>query len=241
MLTSILATTHAAKFGSRAGLGITLVQYGFYLRNNIREQIALANDVNGWPAAMEPRPTFTSIADAEAYSSSLSTPTPSAFPDVPSMGSGDYTAIPAEVTMATDWLSFFLMTVGWLLFLTSLLGYWRVKRWERSLRTSSAVQANEFSGAYATTIRDGVSRDLIRLFRRMPQGADEYRTVDTAPTAATSAQPVAEFDDRVVGPDTPMDAETRRRYEHALAVDRQYVNLPFSRPPVTDFYLQNRD
>jgi hypothetical protein len=28
------------------------------------------------------------------------------------------------------------MTVGWFLFMTSLLGYWRVKRWESSIRAS---------------------------------------------------------------------------------------------------------
>lgn len=32
LLTYILHTTHASKQGSRAGLGITLIQYGFYLR-----------------------------------------------------------------------------------------------------------------------------------------------------------------------------------------------------------------
>ena len=31
-LTYLLHTTHAAKFGSRAGLGITLIQYGFFTR-----------------------------------------------------------------------------------------------------------------------------------------------------------------------------------------------------------------
>ncbi|KIM33151.1 hypothetical protein M408DRAFT_325964 [Serendipita vermifera MAFF 305830] len=213
MLTSILATTHAAKFGSRAGLGITLVQYGFYLRGNVREQIALANDVNGWPVGAEPHPTFTSAPEANAYYSSVAPlPTPSAFPDVPSMGSGDY-ALPSEVTMATDWLSFFLMTIGWLLFLTSLLGYWRIKRWERSLRSSSPAPAqttNEFPGLYASTVREGVSRDLVRLFRRMPQGTD----ADAHQTDVS--QPVPQ-----IHPDLANDPEARRRYEHALAVDRQ--------------------
>ncbi|BFZ56777.1 hypothetical protein PYCC9005_003825 [Savitreella phatthalungensis] len=32
LLTYVLHTTHASKHGSRAGLGITLIQYGFYLR-----------------------------------------------------------------------------------------------------------------------------------------------------------------------------------------------------------------
>lgn len=34
LLTYILHTTHASKQGSRAGLGITLIQYGFYLRTS---------------------------------------------------------------------------------------------------------------------------------------------------------------------------------------------------------------
>jgi len=33
----------------------------------------------------------------------------------------------------SEWLSFFLMTVGWFILLTSLLGFWRVKRWERGI------------------------------------------------------------------------------------------------------------
>jgi Protein of unknown function (DUF2370) len=39
---------------------------------------------------------------------------------------------------ATEWISFFLMSLGWFVLLTSLLGFWRVKRWERGIR-----QANE--------------------------------------------------------------------------------------------------
>jgi len=34
MLTYMLHTSHAAKNGSRAGLGVTFIQYGFYLRNH---------------------------------------------------------------------------------------------------------------------------------------------------------------------------------------------------------------
>jgi hypothetical protein len=34
LLTYLLHTTHAAKNGSRAGLGITLIQYGFYMRTS---------------------------------------------------------------------------------------------------------------------------------------------------------------------------------------------------------------
>jgi hypothetical protein len=37
LLTFVLHTTHAAKYGSQAGLGITLIQYGFYLRTRADE------------------------------------------------------------------------------------------------------------------------------------------------------------------------------------------------------------
>ena len=33
MLTYLLHTTHAAKDGARAGLGVSLIQYGFYVRS----------------------------------------------------------------------------------------------------------------------------------------------------------------------------------------------------------------
>ena len=33
LLTYLLHTTHAAKLGSRAGLGVTLIQYGFAMRS----------------------------------------------------------------------------------------------------------------------------------------------------------------------------------------------------------------
>ncbi|UTT91919.1 hypothetical protein NDA17_003063 [Ustilago hordei] len=37
LLTYLLHTTHAARCGSRAGLGVTLIQYGFYLRTRASE------------------------------------------------------------------------------------------------------------------------------------------------------------------------------------------------------------
>ncbi|KAF7330393.1 Metal homeostatis protein BSD2 [Mycena venus] len=64
LLTFLLHTSHAAKYGSRAGLGLTLIQYGFYSRAG---------------------------------------------------GVGE----------------------GWFLLLSSFIGFWRIKRWESSIRASS--------------------------------------------------------------------------------------------------------
>lgn len=119
LLTYLLHTTHAARLGSRAGLGITLIQYGFALRG----KIDAIGDGEGWNAWRDP-----------------AQPTPGA-------GANDNPILPAgpmpddqtnafAVDATTEWLSFFLMTVGWFMLLTSLLGFWRVKRWERGILAS---------------------------------------------------------------------------------------------------------
>jgi len=126
LLTYLLHTTHAARLGSRAGLGITLIQYGFALRGKI--------DAEG--GEWDPnRPTFASGAEADAWynehagmmnaTSALGT---SPIPD------DQVDSFVASAT--TEWLSFFLMTVGWFILLTSVLGFWRVKRWERGILAS---------------------------------------------------------------------------------------------------------
>ena len=35
------------------------------------------------------------------------------------------------------------MTIGWFIFMTSVLGYWRVKRWETSIAASNVQPATE--------------------------------------------------------------------------------------------------
>ncbi|KAF7790845.1 hypothetical protein EIP86_001802 [Pleurotus ostreatoroseus] len=119
LLTYLLHTTHAAKLGSRAGLGITLIQYGFSMRSRADE----------WAGEAD-------AAEAEAYHNQLnnSTATPTTPDPIPEGAFlGDAT---------TEWLSFFLMTVGWFILLTSLLSFWRVKRWERGILASQPAPAS---------------------------------------------------------------------------------------------------
>ncbi|CAG7849363.1 SubName: Full=Related to metal homeostasis protein {ECO:0000313/EMBL:CCA78079.1} [Serendipita indica DSM 11827] len=211
MLTTIMATSHAAKFGSRAGLGITLVQYGLYLRSN-EARLAQA-DVNGWPTGSAPRPAFTSSTETDDLYATKTPDGPGDYPEVPSLANGDY-PLPPELTLAADWLSFFLMTVGWLLFLTSLLGFWRVKKWERSLRQSSVrVSPSDLETPGFSLMREGASRDFRRLFARLPQ-EDSSRAQAQEPELPPQ-HPLSR------DPEPPMDPETRRRYEAALQLDRQ--------------------
>lgn len=155
MLTYLLHTTHAAKNGSRAGLGITLIQYGLYLRTRSAE---LAN--------MTPEDLLNSTSiitnassDAEAYDDgadagvpwglfgsppgrhdwdgSLSVSRPGfnetdGMPTLdgrPGMYDGVITAEQLHMSsVANEWLSYVLMIVGWFLVLGGMLNYWRAVR-----------------------------------------------------------------------------------------------------------------
>ncbi|KAH8106163.1 hypothetical protein BXZ70DRAFT_1004444 [Cristinia sonorae] len=140
LLTYLLHTTHAAKLGSRAGLGVTLIQYGFAMRSKADDWAESGSGwVNGtesgggWWKSTPSRPSFDTAAEADLYYKNLNE----------TMGI-DLSAMQEQTNqnkifgdIASEWLSFFLMTIGWFLLLTSLLGYWRVKRWESSILSSS--------------------------------------------------------------------------------------------------------
>lgn len=124
VLTYLLHTSHAAKFGSRAGLGLTLIQYGFYSRQ--LENIQDSNDgldAFGWGVETPSTP-------ADPLMSTSPIPTDSGPSSVPADG------LVLGVS-SREWLSFLFMTIGWFLLLSSCFGYWRVKRWEHSIRASS--------------------------------------------------------------------------------------------------------
>ncbi|KAJ7765001.1 hypothetical protein DFH07DRAFT_370765 [Mycena maculata] len=126
LLTYLLHTTHAARLGARAGLGVTLIQYGFALRSRGENS---EDDVgNAWTGWSTPRPTFATAAEAAAYYSNATADT------TPTLTQEQANAIVADAT--SEWFSFFLMTIGWFILLTSVLGFWRVKRWERGVLAS---------------------------------------------------------------------------------------------------------
>jgi Protein of unknown function (DUF2370) len=117
LLTYLLHTTHAARFGSRAGLGVTLIQYGFALRGRTEEDTT----GNGWWGTGSPygngdkdvptKPTFATKEEADEYYRKLNITMIDGMPSgtIPGATMDDLN-IPNDAT--TDWLSFFLMTVG---------------------------------------------------------------------------------------------------------------------------------
>lgn len=115
LLTYLLHTTHAARLGSRAGLGVTLIQYGFTLRSkleNARDGI-IDNGNSDWPGFQvgDPDPPSESNFFGKwTQSSNMTTPTSTAtgIPD----GDGNVTYLNGAGINTTEWLAFFLMTIG---------------------------------------------------------------------------------------------------------------------------------
>lgn len=95
LFTYLLHTTHAAKYGSRVGLGLTLIQFGFQSRR--REEVV---EVSPGPAWNE---TLSGVEGMD-YSGLAST----------TYSNGTTVEIPLESLDVTsrDWVAFLLMTLG---------------------------------------------------------------------------------------------------------------------------------
>ncbi|KAH6913057.1 metal homeostatis protein bsd2 [Coprinopsis sp. MPI-PUGE-AT-0042] len=160
-LSYLLHTTHAAKFGSRAGLGLTLIQYGFYSRMALEEEENQNADhgqgyATGWPG-------FASNATATMQ--------------------GENPANDPQISASSrDWLSFLFMTIGWFLLLSSCVGFWRVKRWEASLRTPPQPVTEE------NAERDQAIRVNLAAIFGLPLGHQQTNQPMDPQTAAAEAR-----------------------------------------------------
>lgn len=110
LLTYLLHTTHAAKNGSRAGLGVTLIQYGFYMRSRPEDA-----PVGGGP------PSDSTPSDPNSIDFSV--------PDAT-------TSTNADVIGKTEWISYMLMIVGWFILIRSLSDFIRARRTESLILAS---------------------------------------------------------------------------------------------------------
>lgn len=116
LLTYLLHTTHAAKNGSRAGLGITLVQYGFYMKGS---GTLITPPANGQDPQFNQPPDPNShdfdpnqVAQAAAGSDKGS-----------NGGLGDIAS--------SDWLAYVLMIVGWFILIRSVSDFLKARRHEQ--------------------------------------------------------------------------------------------------------------
>lgn len=118
-LTYLLHTTHAAKNGSQAGLGITLVQTGFYMKgsgapktpaNTAGDSSYTPPDPNAHDFDQEQVASNAAAAAAAAEASS----------------SGGFSSI-----ANSEWLAYGLMIVGWLILLKAVSDFLKARRHEQ--------------------------------------------------------------------------------------------------------------
>lgn len=121
LLTYLLHTTHAAKHGSRFGLGITLVQYGFQMRYSSSLDHPGSSDPsmpNGGADGMPDDPNAHNF-DPNAVTGGD-----------PSGGAG------STGLSASDWLSYILMIVGWFISIRAASDFMKARRQEALVRSS---------------------------------------------------------------------------------------------------------
>lgn len=108
LLTYLLHTTHAAKNGSRAGLGITLIHYGFYIRSSPDDGVPP-------PEAQPTDPNSFTYDDS-----------------VPEGNEGNA----ADPISQAEWLSYIFMIVGWFILIRSISDFLRARRTEQVVLAS---------------------------------------------------------------------------------------------------------
>ena len=112
LLTYLLHTTHAAKHGSRAGLGLTLVQYGFYM----------SGSGDGSPDTGNPG-QFSNTSPPDPNSHNFD---PNAVDGGDSSGGssgmGGFTS--------ADYISYILMIIGWFILIRAVSDFLRARRHE---------------------------------------------------------------------------------------------------------------
>ncbi|CAF9923467.1 MAG: hypothetical protein HETSPECPRED_005332 [Heterodermia speciosa] len=125
LLTYLLHTTHAAKNGSRAGLGITLVQYGFYMKGS---SSATAPPSSGDPTFGQPPDPNSHDFDPSAVSSEAASAAAAAAMAA-SQDSGSSSGLSGIAS--SDWFAYVLMIVGWFILIRAVSDFFKARRHEQ--------------------------------------------------------------------------------------------------------------
>ena len=132
LLTYLLHTTHAAKNGSRGGLGVTLIQYGFYMRAGRSDNTGpdiLQPDSGDSPFSppVDPNnhdfdPSAVSDSAAAAAAAAMAQGTSQS---ATSVGGG------LSSVASSNWLAYTLMIVGWFILIRSVSDFVKARRHEQ--------------------------------------------------------------------------------------------------------------
>lgn len=124
LLTYLLHTTHAAKNGSRAGLGITLVQYGFYMKGSGSGKVADPQPQYGQPPdpnSHDFNPSAVSDGAASAAAAAGMTDNPGG-----TTGGNGMSSI-----ASSEWLAYILMIAGWFILIRAVSDFLKARRHEQ--------------------------------------------------------------------------------------------------------------
>jgi len=123
LLTYLLHTTHAAKNGSRAGLGITLIQYGFYMKGSGSSSSPTA-PANG----QDPAYAVPSDPNAHDFDPNAVAQAAAAAAAAQGVGAGgDGLAGMAS----SEWMAYVLMVVGWFILIRAVSDFLKARRHEQ--------------------------------------------------------------------------------------------------------------
>ena len=128
LLTYLLHTTHAAKNGSRAGLGITLVQYGFYMRKGSHKSTAPANPND--PAFAAPQDPNSHDFDPSKVSDSAAAAAAAAMSQASQQAAASSSSGSPSISNS-DWLAYILMIVGWFILIRAVSDFFKARRHEQ--------------------------------------------------------------------------------------------------------------
>ena len=123
LLTYLLHTTHAAKNGSRAGLGVTLVQYGFYMKNSASRKYRDTNPRFGQPTDPNSHDFDPSTLSDSAAAAAVATAADSQL-------DGNNGAS-ARGLATTEWLAYILMIAGWFVLIRAVTDFIKARRHEQ--------------------------------------------------------------------------------------------------------------
>lgn len=133
LLTYLLHTSHAAKNGSKAGLGITLVQWGFGMR--------ASRSPSGSPAPDPTNPNFGAGQPPDPNNHDFD-------PDKAADGAGGDAA---GSLGAQEFVAYALMIVGWFVLIRAIGEYLKARRHEQLVLSSSEGR----NGGAVPVVADG--------------------------------------------------------------------------------------
>ncbi|KAI4164980.1 MAG: hypothetical protein LQ342_001256 [Letrouitia transgressa] len=130
LLTYLLHTTHAAKNGSRAGLGITLIQYGFYMRSGPSPK-AGSGDGGAGKDMTQPADPNSIDFDPNSVSDNAAAVASAAMAANGQGGASSSSSSTFASIASSEWLAYVLMIIGWFILIRAVSDFFKARRHEQ--------------------------------------------------------------------------------------------------------------